>query len=63
MHDGQFYHRPIARGDVSIVVPIANLSFVVALILSAAMGMELFTRRKAEAMVLAGVAIYLLAQG
>jgi uncharacterized membrane protein len=53
----------IARGDVSTVVPIANLSFVVALILSAAMGMELFTRRKAEAMVLAGVAIYLLAQG
>ena len=58
-----FLISAIARGDVSTVVPIANLSFVVALILSAAMGMELFTRRKAEAMVLAGVAIYLLAQG
>ena len=58
-----FLISAIARGDVSTVVPIANLSFVVALTLSAAMGMELFTRRKAEAMVLAGVAIYLLAQG
>ena len=53
----------IARGDVSTVVPIANLSFVVALCLSAAFGMELFTRRKAGALVSATAAIYLLAQG
>ena len=58
-----FIIAAIARGDVSTVVPIANLSFVVALILSVAMGMELLTRRKAKAIVLAGVAIYLLAQG
>ena len=58
-----FIIAAIARGDVSTLVPIANLSFVVSLILSTTMGMELFTRRKAEAMVLAGVAIYLLAQG
>ena len=53
----------IARGDVSTVVPIANLSFVVAFCLSAAFGMELFTRRKAGALVSATAAIYLLAQG
>ncbi len=53
----------IARGDVSTVVPIANLSFVVALCLSAAFGMELFTRRKAGALVSATAAIFLLARG
>ncbi len=52
----------IARGDVSTVGPIANLSFVVALFLSVAFGMELFTRRKAVALVPAAAAIYLLAQ-
>ena len=58
-----FIIAAIARGDVSTVVPIANQSFVVAVLLSTAMGMEVFTRRKAEALVLAGFAIYLLAQG
>ena len=53
----------IARGDVSTVVPIANLSFVVALCLSAAFGMELFTRRKAGTLVSATAAIFLLARG
>ena len=53
----------IARGDVSTVVPIANLSFVVAFCLSAAFGMELFTRRKAGALVSATAAIFLLARG
>ena len=53
----------IARGDVSTVVPIANLSFVVALCLSAAFGMELFTRRKAGALVSATAAIFLLSRG
>lgn len=52
----------INRGEVSIVVPIANLSFVVALILSALLGMEAITRRKLGAISLAALAILLLGQ-
>lgn len=49
-------------GDASIVVPIANLSFVVALFISGVLGMERFTVRKSQAVILAGIAIYLLSQ-
>jgi len=51
----------IAHGEVSIVVPIANLSFVVALIISAALRMEAVTWRKVGAILLAVIAIGLLA--
>lgn len=52
----------LARGEASVVVPIANLSFIVALGLSVAMGMEKFTARKVAALACAGAAIVLLAQ-
>lgn len=52
----------IGHGEVSIVVPIANLSFVVALIISTALGMEAVTRRKLGAISLAGLAIVCLGQ-
>ncbi len=52
----------LERGQASIVVPIANLSFIVALALSVAMKMERFTMRKTIATVCAAVSIYLLAQ-
>jgi len=51
----------IEDGQASVAIPIANLSFVVALVLSAALGMEAFTRRKAAAVALSAVSIMLLA--
>jgi drug/metabolite transporter (DMT)-like permease len=50
----------ISYGEVSIVVPIANLSFVVALLISAVLRMETVTKYKVSAMGLAMVAIVLL---
>ena len=52
----------LERGQASVVVPIANLSFIVALALSVAMKMERFTISKTIATVCAAVSIYLLAQ-
>jgi drug/metabolite transporter (DMT)-like permease len=52
----------LERGQASIVVPIANLSFIVALALSVAMKMERFTMPKTLATVCAAVSIFLLAQ-
>ena len=52
----------LERGQASVVVPIANLSFIVALALSVAMKMERFTIPKTIATVCAAVSIYLLAQ-
>jgi len=52
----------LERGQASIVVPIANLSFIVALALSVSLKMERFTMRKAIATVCAAVSIYLLAR-
>ena len=49
-------------GDVSTVVPIANMSFIVALVISVILGMEKLTWRKSQAVFLAGVAIYFFAQ-
>lgn len=52
----------IAHGEVSVVVPIANLSFVVALVISVVLRMEAVTRRKLGAILLAVIAIALLGQ-
>ena len=49
-------------GDVSIVASIANLSFVITLIISIVLGMENITRRKFLAISLATGSILLLAQ-
>jgi drug/metabolite transporter (DMT)-like permease len=49
-------------GAASIVVPIANLSFVVAMLISAAIGLEVLNRRKWIAAALAAASIFLLAQ-
>lgn len=48
------------NGEASIVIPIANMSFVVALLTSAAFGMERFTLRKLSAVGAAAAAIVLL---
>ena len=50
----------LERGDASTVIPIANLSFVVALTVSVLWGMERFTPRKALATALAVVCIGLM---
>lgn len=50
----------IRHGEASIVIPVANLSFVVAMALSAALGMERITPRKLAAVGCAGGAILLL---
>jgi len=49
-------------GAASIVVPIANLSFVVAMLISAAIGLEVLSRRKWIAAAFAAASIFLLAQ-
>ncbi len=50
----------LRTGEASIVIPIANMSFVVALLTSAAFGMERLTARKLLAVATAAVAIGLL---
>ena len=50
----------LRTGEASVVIPIANLSFMVALLTSAAFGMERITRRKLVAVGCAAVAIVLL---
>lgn len=52
----------LARGEATVVVPIANLSFVVALVISVALGMEALTPRKVVALLLAGAAILQLSR-
>ena len=47
-------------GEASVVIPIANMSFVVALLTSAAFGMERFTRQKLLAVGCAAAAITFL---
>ncbi len=54
--------RAVERGEASVVIPIANMSFVVALAVSLATGMERPTARKALAVGLAVAAIVLLAR-
>lgn len=50
----------LRTGEASIVIPIANMSFVVALLTSAALSMERLTRQKLVAVGTAAVAIVLL---
>ncbi len=52
----------LERGDASVVVPIANLSFIVALALSVAMKMERVTINKVAATIYAGLSIFLLSR-
>jgi uncharacterized membrane protein len=53
----------LARGDASVVIPIANLSFVVALLISVLARMEKLSVRKLIALAFAIVAIVLLSRG
>lgn len=57
-----FLMLALARGEASVVVPIANMSFLVALLISALLGMERLSARKLVAVALAVVAIVLLAR-
>ena len=57
-----FLIAALELGEASIVIPIANLSFIVALMLSAALNMENLTWRKCQAVGLASVAIFFLAK-
>jgi uncharacterized membrane protein len=50
----------LRTGEASVVIPIANMSFVAALLISAATGMERLTRRKLLAVASAAVAVALL---
>ncbi len=57
-----FLMRAVEQGEASVVIPIANMSFVVALAISLATGMEKLTARKAMAVAVAVGAIVLLAR-
>lgn len=50
----------IEKGQASTVIPIANMSFILALLLSVALGMERFTPRKFVAVLAAACSIILL---
>jgi len=50
----------IEQGQASTVIPIANMSFILALVLSVALRMEQFTPRKFAAVVAAACSIVLL---
>lgn len=52
----------LERGDASVVVPIANLSFVIALGISLVLGMERLNIRKCIALAFASASIILLTQ-
>ena len=52
----------LERGEASIVVPIANLGFVVALGISVLTGMERFTLRKGLAIVCASLSVIILSR-
>jgi drug/metabolite transporter (DMT)-like permease len=52
----------VKSGEAGTVIPIANMSFVVAMILSAMLGMEVITIRKTCAVLLAGLSIVLLSR-
>jgi drug/metabolite transporter (DMT)-like permease len=57
-----FLVEAVARGEASVVIPVANLSFVAALLLSVAIGWERLTLKKVGAVGAAVVSIWLLAQ-
>ncbi|MFH1932312.1 MAG: EamA family transporter [Pseudomonadota bacterium] len=50
----------IEQGEASIVIPIANMSFLVSVVLSVGLGMEQFSRRKSVAVILSACAMILL---
>ncbi|MCC7328352.1 MAG: DMT family transporter [Burkholderiales bacterium] len=56
-----FLALALERGEASVAVPIANMSFLVALLISVALGMERLTRRKLLAVATTVVAIIVLA--
>jgi uncharacterized membrane protein len=55
-----FLMLAVERGQASVVVPIANMSFLVALLISVGLGMERLTPRKVTAVGLALAAIVAL---
>ncbi|MBW2591658.1 MAG: EamA family transporter [Deltaproteobacteria bacterium] len=57
-----FLMLAVKYGEASIVIPIANMSFIIALLLSAGLKMESITLRKCGVMALAVVSIVMLAQ-
>lgn len=57
-----FLVAAVALGEASVVIPIANLSFVAALLLSVALGWERLTARKLSAVACAVVSIWLLSR-
>ncbi len=57
-----FLMAAVKNGEASVVIPIANLSFVVALILSFGMHMEPITYRKCCAVLCACISIFLLSR-
>lgn len=57
-----FLVAAVALGEASVVIPIANLSFVAALLLSVALGWERFTLRKLSALVCAVASVWLLSR-
>ena len=52
----------VQHGDASTVIPIANMSFVIALLVPVALKMEILTAKKIGAMAFAITSILLLAQ-
>lgn len=56
-----FLIAAVARGEASVVIPIANLSFVAAMLISVVLGMERLSARKIVAVGFAMAAIGLLA--
>ncbi|MCU7805194.1 MAG: DMT family transporter [Candidatus Thiodiazotropha sp. (ex Lucinoma borealis)] len=56
-----FLLAAIARGEASVVIPIANLSFIAALLISAVLGMERLSVKKLTAVLCAIGSIWLLA--
>ena len=52
----------LKNGEVSVVVPIANLSFAVAMLLSVFLGMEQLSSRKYIAIGFAALSVFLMAQ-
>jgi len=58
-----FLIAAVARGEASVVIPIANLSFVAAMLISVLLGMEPLSVRKIVAVACAVTAIQLLSLG
>ena len=57
-----FLMLAVQRGEASVVVPVANMSFLVAILISAGLEMERLTRRKLAAVALAVAAILVLSR-